>query len=144
MHYTPRVVHSHELNSRTAHGPTNITVSVNSTSSRRCDDGRTELLYQTGSKGACTCHGIGARQNGAAYGHACTSGPWSKDEGTPHLSSNYSSSPQSSIVTGADVVPCGALPTASIFPMTSIPSVTLPKTTCLPSKKSVLTVQIKN
>ena len=35
-------------------------------------------------------------------------------------------------------------PTASIFLTTSMPLVTEPKTTCLPSSQSVLTVQRKN
>ena len=48
-------------------------------------------------------------------------------------------SPQSSITTGLDVAPAGALPTASIFFTKSIPSTTSPKTTCLPSKCGVAT-----
>lgn len=63
---------------------------------------------------------------------------------TPNARPFYSSSPQSSMVTVFEVVPSGELPTASIFPITSMPPVTLPNTTCRPSKKSVFTVQIKN
>ena len=51
--------------------------------------------------------------------------------------------PQSAIMTGLDVAP-EPEPTASIFLTTSMPLVTEPKTTCLPSSQSVLTVQRKN
>ena len=46
-------------------------------------------------------------------------------------------------MTGLDVAP-EPEPTASIFLTTSMPLVTEPKTTCLPSSQSVLTVQRKN
>ena len=46
-------------------------------------------------------------------------------------------------MTGFDVAP-EPEPTASIFLTTSMPLVTEPKTTCLPSSQSVLTVQRKN
>ena len=46
-------------------------------------------------------------------------------------------------MTGLDVAP-DPEPTASIFLTTSMPLVTEPKTTCLPSSQSVLTVQRKN
>ena len=46
-------------------------------------------------------------------------------------------------MTGCLVVPLWE-PTPSIFFTTSIPSVTEPKTTCLPSNQAVLTVQRKN
>jgi hypothetical protein len=42
------------------------------------------------------------------------------------------------------VVPWGLLPTFSIFRTTSIPSMTEPKTTCLPSSHCVFSVQRKN
>merc|ERR1712100_809839 len=51
--------------------------------------------------------------------------------------------PQSAITTGCDVLP-SLEPTASTFFTTSMPSVTLPKTTCLPSKCGVWPVQMKN
>jgi len=47
------------------------------------------------------------------------------------------------MTTGFDVAP-EPEPTASIFLTTSMPLVTEPKTTCLPSSQSVLTVQRKN
>ena len=47
------------------------------------------------------------------------------------------------MMTGLDVAP-DPEPTASIFLTTSMPLVTEPKTTCLPSSQSVLTVQRKN
>merc|ERR1740130_2676256 len=51
--------------------------------------------------------------------------------------------PQSAITTGFEVLPlCD--PTASHACTTFMPSQTLPKTTCLPSSQSVLTVQRKN
>merc|ERR1719336_849003 len=56
---------------------------------------------------------------------------------------HHSSCPQSAITTGLDVLP-DCEPTASIFFTTSMPSVTLPKTTCLPSSQAVFTVQRKN
>ena len=46
-------------------------------------------------------------------------------------------------MTGLEVAP-EPEPTASIFLTTSKPWVTEPKTTCLPSSQSVLTVQRKN
>ena len=46
-------------------------------------------------------------------------------------------------MTGLEVAP-EPEPTASIFLTTSMPLVTEPKTTCLPSSQSVLTVQRKN
>merc|ERR1711976_785948 len=53
------------------------------------------------------------------------------------------SCPQSAITTGFAVLPlCD--PTASIFLTTSIPSVTLPNTTCFPSSQLVFTVHKKN
>merc|ERR1712217_236885 len=55
----------------------------------------------------------------------------------------HQSWPQSAITTGLAVFPLWE-PTASIFLTTSIPSVTEPKTTCLPSSQAVLTVQRKN
>jgi len=57
---------------------------------------------------------------------------------------SYESWPQSLMTTGLEVVP-DCEPTASIFLTTSMVSaVTLPKTTCLPSSQSVLTVHRKN
>ena len=47
------------------------------------------------------------------------------------------------MMTGFEVAP-DPEPTASIFLTTSMPLVTEPKTTCLPSSQSVLTVQRKN
>ena len=47
------------------------------------------------------------------------------------------------MTTGFEVAP-EPEPTASIFLTTSMPLVTEPKTTCLPSSQSVLTVQRKN
>ena len=47
------------------------------------------------------------------------------------------------MTTGLEVAP-DPEPTASIFLTTSMPLVTEPKTTCLPSSQSVLTVQRKN
>ena len=47
------------------------------------------------------------------------------------------------MTTGLAVAP-DPEPTASIFLTTSMPLVTEPKTTCLPSSQSVLTVQRKN
>ena len=47
------------------------------------------------------------------------------------------------MMTGLEVAP-DPEPTASIFLTTSMPLVTEPKTTCLPSSQSVLTVQRKN
>ena len=47
------------------------------------------------------------------------------------------------MTTGFEVAP-DPEPTASIFLTTSMPLVTDPKTTCLPSSQSVLTVQRKN
>merc|ERR1712217_168179 len=55
----------------------------------------------------------------------------------------HQSWPHSAITTGLAVFPLWE-PTASIFLTTSIPSVTEPKTTCLPSSQAVLTVQRKN
>merc|ERR1712137_590168 len=47
------------------------------------------------------------------------------------------------MTTGLAVLPLWE-PTASIFFTTSMPSVTLPKTTCLPSSHAVFTVHKKN
>ena len=55
----------------------------------------------------------------------------------------YESWPQSAMTTGLEVLPLW-LPTASTALTTSMPPVTEPKTTCLPSSQSVLTVQRKN
>merc|ERR1711879_687692 len=57
--------------------------------------------------------------------------------------SNYAIWPQSAIMTGLAVFPLW-LPTASIFFTISMPSLTCPNTTCLPSSQAVLTVQRKN
>merc|ERR1712085_142517 len=51
--------------------------------------------------------------------------------------------PQSAITTGFEVFPL-CEPTASTALTTSMPPVTDPKTTCLPSNQSVFTVQRKN
>ena len=51
--------------------------------------------------------------------------------------------PQSAMTTFLLVLP-DSLPSASIALTTSMPLVTLPKTTCLPSSQLVLTVQRKN
>lgn len=51
--------------------------------------------------------------------------------------------PQSAIVTVAFGRPVGSVPLISIFRTTSIPDVTLPKTTCLPFNHGVWPVQIK-
>merc|ERR1712203_1284288 len=68
--------------------------------------------------------------------------PWHK-HGHPRGVWLPQSSPQSEILTTALVFPL-SLPNFSIFCTTSIPFVTFPKTTCLPSSQSVLTVQRKN
>merc|ERR1712183_1101390 len=51
--------------------------------------------------------------------------------------------PQSEMTTGLAVLP-DCEPTPSIFFTTSMPSTTLPKTTCLPSNQAVFTVHKKN
>ena len=62
----------------------------------------------------------------------------------PHPAlSIHESWPQSEMTTGLEVSPLW-LPTASQALTTSMPLVTEPKTTCLPSSQSVLTVQRKN
>eukprot|EP00409_Alexandrium_fundyense_P003343 CAMPEP_0185903476 /NCGR_PEP_ID=MMETSP0196C-20130402/2726_1 /TAXON_ID=2932 /ORGANISM="Alexandrium fundyense, Strain CCMP1719" /LENGTH=97 /DNA_ID=CAMNT_0028622539 /DNA_START=128 /DNA_END=421 /DNA_ORIENTATION=+ len=61
----------------------------------------------------------------------------------PQAKGDQESCPQSATATGLDVLP-DCEPTASILLTTSIPSVTIPKTTCLPSSQAVLTVQRKN
>ena len=62
----------------------------------------------------------------------------------PHPAlSIHESWPQSEMTTGLEVSPLW-LPTASQAWTTSMPLVTEPKTTCLPSSQSVLTVQRKN
>ena len=55
----------------------------------------------------------------------------------------YESWPDAAITTGARVAPL-CEPTDSIALTTSIPSVTEPKTQCLPSSQAVLSVQRKN
>merc|ERR1712083_585252 len=57
--------------------------------------------------------------------------------------SNHAIWPLSATTTGFAVLPL-CEPTASIFLTTSIPSTTLPNTTCFPSNQSVLTVHKKN
>ena len=60
-----------------------------------------------------------------------------------HLARTYAIWPQWAIMTGFAVLPDWE-PTASMALTTSMPLVTVPKTTCLPSSQSVLTVQRKN
>lgn len=56
---------------------------------------------------------------------------------------DYANSPQSAMTIFLEVDP-DELPKDSIFLMTSIPSTTLPNTTCLLSSHEVRAVQIKN
>merc|ERR1719408_1126916 len=67
---------------------------------------------------------------------------WSQDD-FPSPGASHESWPQSAMTTGFAVLPDWE-PTASTFFTTSMPSTTLPKTTCLPSSQSVFTVQRKN
>lgn len=57
---------------------------------------------------------------------------------------SYDSCPQSPMRICADVLPDGLLPKDSIRRITSMPSTTLPNTTCLPSSQLVGAVQMKN
>ena len=66
-----------------------------------------------------------------------------KNAGRRSIVRAYESWPQSAITTGLAVLPL-CEPTPSIALTTSMPLVTEPKTTCLPSSQSVLTVQRKN